>query len=184
VRGKRCERCQIRRPAHKGIRRGQGRGALRRRIFLRVFAVCAPRRRTEREHAAPLCGAIRPLLHFDCAPCARRLPASCRVHYVFLIVIAALAIAVYLLLVFKNVPGAVEERLGTLEPLPEDLGVWQRDAESSAGRAAHGEGLVREVRTCLEDGKLVRQVRYKSLASGDIVRTEKDERIKRRRVKS
>jgi hypothetical protein len=118
-----------------------------------------------------------------CAPCARQLPDEGRVLYVFLIVIAALAIAVYLLLVFNNVPGAVEERLGTLEPLPEDIGVWHADAESDAGRTAHGAGLVREVRTFLDDGKLVRQVRYKSLASGDIVRVEKDERIKRRRVK-
>jgi hypothetical protein len=144
-----------------------------------------PNERTEREHARcdpavpPFLVALRARGSYPTVV----VRDNSRVLYVFLLVIAALAIAVYLLLVFNNVPGAVEERLGTLEPLPEDIGVWRADAESSAGRAAHAEGLVREVRTFLDDGKLVRQVRYKSLANGDIVRVEKDERIKRRRVK-
>jgi hypothetical protein len=107
-----------------------------------------------------------------------------RVYYVFLLVIAGLAVGVYLLVIFRNVPGAVEERLGALEPLPTDLGVWKADVESDAARTAQSEGLTREVRTFLDRGKLLRQVRYRDAANGEIVRADEDEIVKRRRIKS
>jgi hypothetical protein len=106
------------------------------------------------------------------------------VYYVFLIVIAALAVGVYLLVVFKNVPGAVEERFGALEPLPDDLGTWKEDAGSEASRAAQAEGLKREVRTFLDQGKLLRQARYRDAATGEIVRADEDQVVRRRRIKS
>jgi hypothetical protein len=106
------------------------------------------------------------------------------VYYIFLLVIAGLAVGVYLLVIFRNVPGAVEERLGALEPLPDDLGVWKADADSDAARAASAEGLTREVRSFLEQDRLLRQVRYRDAATGEIVRADKDEVVKRRRIKS
>jgi hypothetical protein len=107
------------------------------------------------------------------------------VFYVLLLVIAALGGAIYLLFILQNVPGMAEERLGVLEPLPPDVGEWKRDEDSEAARGAAREGLIREVRTFFDEpaGKLFRQVRYRSAESGQIVRTEPDERLKRRRVK-
>jgi hypothetical protein len=106
------------------------------------------------------------------------------VYYVFLVVIAALAVGVYLLLIFRNVPGALEERLGVLEPLPNDLGIWKAEADSDAAHAAQSEGLTREIRLFLDQGKLLRQVRYRNTATGEIVRADKDQVVKRRRIKS
>jgi hypothetical protein len=106
------------------------------------------------------------------------------VYYVFLVVTAAVAVGVYLLVIFRNVPGAVEERLGVLEPLPSDLGVWKVDGNSPAASSARVEGLTREQRLFLDEGKLVRQTRYRHATSGEIVRADKDQIVKRRRIKS
>lgn len=105
--------------------------------------------------------------------------------YVFLLVVAAIGVGVYLTFVFQNVPGMKEERLGTLEPLPEDIGSWKVDAESEPARAAANEGLVREVRLFHDEsrGRLVEQVRYRRSSDSEIVRVEPDRRVKRRRVK-
>lgn len=105
-------------------------------------------------------------------------------YYVFLVVTAAVAVGVYLLVIFRNVPGAVEERIGVLEPLPSDLGVWKPDGESPGALSARAEGLTREQRLFLDDGKLVRQTRYRDATSGEIVRADKDQVVKRRRIKS
>ena len=105
-------------------------------------------------------------------------------YYVFLVVTAAVAVGVYLLVIFRNVPGAVEERIGVLEPLPSDLGVWKPDGESPAALSARAEGLTREQRLFLDEGKLVRQTRYRNATSGEIVRADKDQVVKRRRIKS
>jgi hypothetical protein len=105
------------------------------------------------------------------------------VFYVFLLVAAALGTAIYLIFIFQSVPGAAEERLGTLEPLPADLGQWKTDADSDEARAAREEGLVRELRTFFEEDKrrLVLQARYRDEKTGEIVRAEPDRTIKRRR---
>jgi hypothetical protein len=106
------------------------------------------------------------------------------VYYVFLVVTAAVAVGVYLLVIFRNVPGAVEERLGVLEPLPPDLGVWKPDTDSSAAFTAQAEGLKREQRMFLDQGKLLRQTRYRDATTGEVVRADKDEVVRRRRIKS
>jgi hypothetical protein len=112
----------------------------------------------------------------------------------WLVLAAGLVFAVvYLMFFLREVPGAAEERLGKLEPLPADLGVWKREPEGSAGSIASeptatAQGLIREVRFILDDpsgtggGTLVRQVRYRGVASGVIERVEPDERVRRRRV--
>lgn len=106
--------------------------------------------------------------------------------YVFLIICGAIGIGIYLLFIMNLVPGAKEERIGVLEPLPEDVGKWKEEHESDAGKLAAADGLVREVRHFHYEtnGRLVRQVRYKSRVTGEIVRAEPDEVVKRRRVRS
>jgi hypothetical protein len=106
--------------------------------------------------------------------------------YVFLLICAAIGIGIYLVFILNLVPGAKEERLGVLEPLPTDVGKWKEDHESDEGTRARSEGLIREVRHYFyeSNGRLVRQVRYRNAATGEIVRTEPEEAIRRRRVRS
>lgn len=106
--------------------------------------------------------------------------------YVLLLLVAALGGAIYLLFVVENVPGMREERVGELEPLPPDVGVWRVESEGDAARRAAEEGLEREVRTFFDEqgGKLYRQVRYRDPTTNEIVRTEPDARVKRRRIRS
>ena len=103
--------------------------------------------------------------------------------YVFLLVAAAIGTAIYLLFIFQSVPGAAEERLGTLEPLPEDLGKWRADESSEEALSATKEGLTREVRHFFEEDKqrLVFQARYRDAQTSEIVRSEPDRVVKRRR---
>ena len=110
--------------------------------------------------------------------------------YLILLFIGVAAIAVYLLVVFREVPGAMAERWGELEGLPADLGEWSTDDESEAALEARGRGLTREVRTWREPGagwfgrdRLVLQVRYKN-AEGEIESVEPDRKLERRRVKA
>lgn len=110
--------------------------------------------------------------------------------YLMLLFIGITAIAVYLLVVFREVPGAVAERWGELEGLPSDLGEWTTDEESEAAIDARERGLSREVRTWREPGagwfgrdRLVLQVRYKN-AQGEIDSVEPDRKIARRRLKA
>jgi hypothetical protein len=111
---------------------------------------------------------------------------SRHVFYVFLLICGAIGIGIYLLFIMNLVPGAKEERLGVLEPLPADVGKWRQDHDSDAGKRAAGEGLVREVRHFYYEtnGRLVLQVRYKSRETGEIVRAEPEEAVRRRRVRS
>lgn len=106
--------------------------------------------------------------------------------YLFLLVLAVLGVGIYLLFFLQHVPGAVEERWGALEPLPEDLGQWRDDSSAEAERA-RSQGLQREVRWFLDEssipGRLLRQARYRSLATGEIVRADPDEVVKRKRVR-
>ena len=106
--------------------------------------------------------------------------------YVFLLICAAIGIGIYLLFILNLVPGAKEERLGVLEPLPSDVGKWKEDHDSEEGKRAEGEGLVREIRHYFYEtnGRLVRQVRYRNARTSEIVRTEPEETVRRRRVRS
>jgi hypothetical protein len=111
--------------------------------------------------------------------------------YVLLGCIALAALAVYLLVIFREVPGAVAERLGELEGLPRDLGKWVPDDSSAEGKQASARGLQRELRTWREPGtgwfgrdRLLLQVRYRDRASGSIKSADPDREIRRRRVKS
>ena len=110
--------------------------------------------------------------------------------FVFLLIVAALGIAVYLVFIFKLVPGAAEERLGVLEPLPDDIGKWRVDEDSALGKAARERNRKREERLFFEEGKglmaqgrLVRQVRYRNLSSNAIEEVEPDEPVKRKRIR-
>lgn len=107
------------------------------------------------------------------------------VFYLFLLAVAAIGFAIYLLFFLNNVPGAMEERLGVYEALPPDVGQWSVDGESEQGRLAAAEGLRREVRTFFEEnkGRLLRQVRYRNAETNAIVRVEPDQIVRRRRVK-
>lgn len=104
--------------------------------------------------------------------------------YTFLLILAALGIGIYLVVFLGNVPGAAEERLGVLEPLPTDLGEWKEDRDSPEAQRATGEGLTREVRTFFDEarGRLLLQARYRRVNDGEIVRAEPDRVLKRRRV--
>src|SRR3954463_4520473 len=105
-------------------------------------------------------------------------------------IVAALGIAFSRVFIFKLVPGAAEERLGVLEPLPDDIGKWQLDEHSALGKAALERNRKREQRLFFEEGKgllaqgrLVRQVRYRNLSSNAIEEVEPDEPVKRKRIR-
>lgn len=103
--------------------------------------------------------------------------------YVFLLILAAGGVAVYVLFFLTHVPGATEERLGELEPLPPDLGCWKTDEDSPQAQEARAEGLVREERLLLQEGerRLIKQVRYRDAQTRAIVRIEPQELIVRKR---
>ena len=110
--------------------------------------------------------------------------------YLMLLFIGIASVAVYLLVVFREVPGAVSERWGELEGLPENLGEWTVDEQSEAASAARERGLLREVRTWREAGtgwfgrdRLLLQVRYRNAETGEIDDVEPDRVLQRRRVK-
>lgn len=110
--------------------------------------------------------------------------------YVLLVVVAILGGAVYLVFIFKLVPGAAEERLGVLEPLPDDIGQWHVDETSESGKAALSQNRRREERLFFEEGKgflaqgrLVRQVRYRNLTSNVIDEVLPEQPVKRKRIR-
>jgi hypothetical protein len=109
----------------------------------------------------------------------------------FLFMIAVIGVLFYLLVIYREIPGAVEQRLGVLEALPTDVNQWKTDEESPEGQAALRQGLRREVRLFqdpnggfLGRGRLVRQVRYRNRATNAIARVEPDEPVKRRRIRT
>lgn len=111
--------------------------------------------------------------------------------YLMLLFVGIAAVAVYLLVVFREVPGAVNERWGELEGFPDDLGEWTTDSDSEAAIEAGTRGLGREVRTWREPGtgwlgrdRLLLQVRYRNLSNGEIESVEPDRVIQRRRTKT
>ena len=110
--------------------------------------------------------------------------------YLFLLGVAAVGGAIYLLLIaFGLFPGLKEERIGVLEPLPPNLGQWQTDEDSEAGRSAAAAGQKREVRFLFEEGgltgagKLLRQSRLRDGATNQIIQVFPEETIKRPRVR-
>jgi len=112
--------------------------------------------------------------------------------FFFLVAIGFIGGLVYLLVVHREVPGAMEQRLGVLEALPADVGKWRDDEDSEEGKAAAARGLKRETRLFhdpnaggfLGGGKLLRQVRYRNRATNEIVKVEPDEPVKRKRVRA
>jgi hypothetical protein len=107
------------------------------------------------------------------------------VFYVFLLIVGILCLAAYVLFIFNTVPGAKEERLGIVEPLPADTGAWRADLESEAGKQARAEGLVREERHYFYENaqRLVLQVRYRNPETREVVRVEPEVAVKRKRIK-
>lgn len=103
--------------------------------------------------------------------------------YVFLLIVGAVGALAYLALFFSHVPGAADERFGTLEELPAELGVWTTDKEPSS------DGLLVERRYLSADTsrgdttKLILQVRYRHPERGEIVRIDPEETYRRRRLK-
>jgi hypothetical protein len=110
------------------------------------------------------------------------------VFYVFLLGVAAIGGLIYVL-ASGLFPGVREERFGVLEPLPTNLGQWQPDDESEAGRAAAAAGQKREVRLMFEEGgllgagKLTRQARLRDATTNEIVSVLPEETIKRKRIR-
>lgn len=110
------------------------------------------------------------------------------VFYVFLLGVAAAGGIIYLF-VAGLFPGLKEERFGVLEPLPTNLGKWEADEQSEAGRAASADGQKREVRMMFEDGgilssgKLTRQARLRDASTNEIVTVLPDEVVKRKRIR-
>jgi hypothetical protein len=110
------------------------------------------------------------------------------VFYVFLLGVAVAGGVIYLFIA-GLFPGLKEERFGVLEPLPPNLGQWQADLDSDAGRAASAQGKKREERLLFEEGglfgsgKLLRQARLRDAATNEIVAVLPDEIIKRKRVR-
>lgn len=108
--------------------------------------------------------------------------------YLFLLGVAAAGGIIYLF-VAGLFPGLKEERFGVLEPLPPNLGRWEVDTDSDAGRAAATEGKKREVRLLFEEGgligsgKLTRQARLRDAATNEILQILPDEAVKRRRIR-
>lgn len=111
--------------------------------------------------------------------------------YFFVVLIGALGFLAYLGIMFNAVPGALDERLGTLEELPENLGEWTYDTESDEGKSLAAEDKRLEMRYLLESSGalfkrqyLVRQVRVRDLASNEIVQIRPEQRIVRKRRKT
>ncbi len=110
--------------------------------------------------------------------------------FVFLVIAAGLGTALYLLVMYSSIPGAVDERLGEFEPLPETLGQWVTDTDSDQAKSATAKGLQREVRILHNPAKgifakeeLVTQVRFRNTQTGEIDHVEPEVREPRRRIK-
>lgn len=98
--------------------------------------------------------------------------------YVFLLIVGALGAVAYLLMFMSHVPGAANERFGTLDALPSSLNKWVED------EALSSDGLVCERRHLMAEqdaSKMILQVRYRDPKSHEIVRVEAEQTIKRRR---
>lgn len=94
----------------------------------------------------------------------------------------------YVVVTMTVIPGLREERFGKRDPLPGDLGEWKPDMDSDEGKAALADGLQREQRIWLEETRsflgqrLLRQVRYRNLTTGEVDRVEPDRPVRRREL--
>ncbi len=111
--------------------------------------------------------------------------------FAILLGMALIPCVIYAVVAMLEVPGMADERLGVLEDLPSDVGEWVADTDSAQARAAAEKGLACETRLWIDpEGdffkreKILRQVRYLDPESGDVVRSEPDVRVKRRRIKT
>ncbi|HVY29887.1 MAG TPA: hypothetical protein VHB79_25180 [Polyangiaceae bacterium] len=108
--------------------------------------------------------------------------------YFFLLAVAAAGGVIYFFAA-GLFPGLKEERFGVLEPLPSNLGEWEDDTESAAGRAATAAGKKREVRLLFQEGglfgqgRLTRQARLRDAATGQILEVQPEETVVRRRIR-
>jgi hypothetical protein len=111
--------------------------------------------------------------------------------YVLLLGIAVVGFGIYISVVFSAIPGAVDERLGVFDELPESLGTWSEDVASAEGIKDKQSGLVRETRFLLQRSTglfsretLVKQMRQRDAASGEVVNVLPEQRIPRRRKRA
>jgi hypothetical protein len=111
--------------------------------------------------------------------------------YVLLLGIAVVGFGIYVSVVFSAIPGAVDERLGVFDELPESLGTWFADLTSPEGVEDQRQGLVRETRFLLQASTglfsretLVRQVRQRDAKSGEVLNVLPEQRIPRRRKRA
>lgn len=89
---------------------------------------------------------------------------------------------VYIVLTLLVIPGLAEERLGKLEPLPADAEQWKTDPDGETP------GVQRETRLWIDRDmlgrqRITRQIRYVDEHTGEVVATEPDQRVRRRRIK-
>jgi hypothetical protein len=107
--------------------------------------------------------------------------------YFFVVMIGGLGTLAYLAIMFNAVPGAADERLGKLDPLPEKLGEWLTDDSTTEGASLATQGKRLEQRHLLEPGGLfkrqviVKQVRVRDVATNEIVEVRPEVRSPRRR---
>ncbi len=94
----------------------------------------------------------------------------------------------YIVVTLLVIPGLADERLGRLEDLPEDAGIWKEDLDSHDAHDAMKQGLRRETRYWIDQDvigreRIVHQVRYVS-KDGVVVRTGPETRIRRKRCRA
>ncbi len=87
-------------------------------------------------------------------------------------------------LFLSHVPGAKDERLGVLEPLPPRMGEWvEQDAVSSDGLVVEKRYLQPES-SGFSGPKVLLQVRYRDAETREIVRVDPEQVIKRKRIRT
>ena len=110
--------------------------------------------------------------------------------YLFVVIIGGLGLIAYLSIMFNAVPGTVDERLGTLEALPANLGEWVNDTTSDEGRTLAAQNKRLEQRYLLEPGGLfrpqvlIKQSRLRDVATNEIIEVRPEVRTRRRRTKA
>lgn len=103
--------------------------------------------------------------------------------YLFLLGVGAVGAGAYLFLFLSHVPGAKDERLGVLEPLPPQMGEWvEQELKSSDGLVVEQRYLHPES-TGFSGPKILRQVRYRHPETREIVRVDPEQVVKRKRIR-
>lgn len=105
------------------------------------------------------------------------------------LVAAILGMLLYVFLVYGQIPGFVDERLGNWEKLPVEPGAWGIDESHPDTALAKARNEIRELRyvavpsTLLKKERYLLQVRYRS-SEGDILKVEDEILYQRKRVKT